>query len=655
MSAKQHETPDADQLYARLLADMTDVIDSHNKVATNIAQSAVATLSSFIDPESKDAVEKIALKLTQRLTDLTFKMTTARDDLKSRVRDALDEIDRKRAILIQDAKTSGGSTDDVRRAAYDARTTVFSKSVALLTDMVQGYQRESISAQQDSAKAFTELVSHVGSSAPAELLERLDALDTKVANLPKLLRAVEDRYEDPDADWDTRIRPSQAAGVKKASNQLVPVSSHVPDVGATDDDVENMPLAVSQAARKPSKVVQDYDDPYDGLIDRDMDRRKIRALETIADAWRKFDKDGSVSKTLDYAMLGALLTSLLGGLLPDIMTRFPAMKLAADVLKYFREGKLLSSIKDLIDARWTKLADWSTDMNSRTLKVLDWFHDLAAPVLTALKDSPIIKKALGLADTLSDLKTSAMSKLPQAVSSVVGKLASGVEAVRGSSIVKSVGNAVSTARTMASGAAGLVGKFAGATGSTLMRAAQGMANSPIGTFVMKNLGRLGNLAMVLDVITGTLEEATGKKVDSVSVLDAVLNPMKLGRFLGNKGNQLFEKKMGQSVGSWVYDVLNGDEEVAKVAPMYGKPKSSVVPSTSPAASTSPVRQDPPTSMGRAPVQQTQQTPAPSPRSAQFSGDRKTMSNSPGLSPSSIPNFMSVDPNTGAMLFGALHR
>lgn len=666
MTSDKRRLPDADQLYAKLLADMTDLIETHSSTAAGIAEAAITTLSTFIDPDSKDEVTLIVSKLTQRLNSLTEKMTLSRDALRADVAKALSEIDLRQDALLAAAESHGEDATLALDAADASRTSVFEKSVRELAHMVDTFRAESIAAQQGAAQAFAAIADRADSTSTADILARLYGLETAINGLPKLLRNTQDGYED-DEDLPDAPRSSTRTTGKKPSRALVPLTpSALPAVQPPSIDLDlspsrdlvpvsaNLPVPV-QTQRKPSHVIDDLGDPYANMLDQDMDRRKVRALEVIADAWRKFDKDGSIGNTLDYAALGALLTALLGGLLPDLLTRFPALKLASDILKYFREGRLLSSIKEFLGTKWAKLAEWGHAIHSRTLKALDKLHDLVSPMIKAFKESPLLRKALGLADTTADAaRPGIVAKAVGTIGKVTGKISAGVEAVKGTTAFKMASNVITASSNVVKRTVSATGAVASRVGGSLVRGMQAVAGSPVGNFLEKNLNRLGNLAMVMDVLTGVLEEATGKKVDDVGLLDAVLNPMKIGRFLGNKGNALFEKKMGQSVGSWLYDVLNADATVQQMTPAYTRPPSAIqAPShtlgASSSGSTKPVKEN----VVPAPHKDTAVAPVGLPSLVQPGA--RSISSAPSLSPSSIPNFMGVDPNTGAMLFGALAR
>lgn len=764
MSEKRPQKVNTDQVYADLLKDMVDLIEKHTDATSGIAETAITTLSSFIDPDSRDAVERIAHKLTTKLTNLTTRMVESRDDIVRRTEAALQDIRYKRDALVEIAKIEGSSTAEIQQQADNAQSAVLAGAVYQLTGALRGFSSESARTQQYSVEALTEMFDRV--QAPQykqklvqDVMDRLESLDESASVLPKLLRLTSQKVESQENDrqivrstdlvpaviqpWSqehdsdvieaapqeqkeerkeypvaVQQPPSLLPAVVEPQRSLVPatpsrmlrVIEQDPNVVEVEPRViEAKPPQLMLAAPKPSDdEIEDIepvkkpailappptddipapkiDRPltrvetppkyspadladmykpsvYDEMEDRDMELRKVKALEGISNAWRRFDKDGSIGAMLDYAVLGGLLTGLLGGLLPDILTRFPALKLASDVLNFFRKGKVLESIKELLSTKWNKFVDLAKTLNTRALDAIDWFKTRAMPLLNLIMESPVFKGVKSAVDKLSDLKTNVVTSAMNAVSPLTSKFKAGMQAVQSSPIVTGVTGALkagaNTVSSLASGASNAVssavstvGKVAGKAGSSIVKAAQGLAASPVGSFLMKNLNRLGNLAMVLDVLTGTLEEATGKKVDDIELLDAVLNPMKLGRFLGNKANMLFEQKMGTSVGSWVYDQLNNDPAVAEVAAIHsGKPTAlTKTPNPGQSGASTPVKETP---VEQAPQPAPAPTPMPAP--APIVVNKSVSSSAPPLSPSSIPNFTSVDPATGALLFGALTR
>lgn len=706
MSEKRPQKVNTDQVYADLLKDMVDLIEKHTSATSGIADTAITTLSSFIDPESRDAVERIAHKLTTKLTSVTTRMVEARDEIVRRTEAALQDIRYKRDTLIEAAKIEGSPTEDIHKAADNSQSSVLAGAIYQLTGALRGFSAESARTQQYSVEALTETFGRIQapghkSTLEQDVMAKLDALDESTSVLPKLLRLTSQKSERPERavvsstdlvpavvskwppdatvlDDGTAVLPSSLSksneGVGRARPSSLPAlygkehrSSDVSDARIIALATKDVPWEGTRIEPPPSYPLTNLADmykpsPYEEMEDRDMELRKVKALEGISNAWRRFDKDGSVGAALDYAVLGGLLTGLLGGLLPDILTRFPALKLASDVLNFFRQGKVLESIKELLSTKWGKFVDLAKTLNTRTLDAIDWFKTRALPSLDLIRESPVFKGVKSAVDKLSDMKTNVVTSALNAVSPITSKFKAGLHAVQSSPIVTGVSGALkagaNTVSSLASGASNAVssavstvGKVAGKAGSSIVKAAQGLAASPVGSFLMKNLNRLGNLAMVLDVLTGTLEEATGKKVDDIKLLDAVLNPMKLGRFLGNKANQLFEQKMGTSVGSWVYDQLNNDPAVAEVAAIHsGKPTAlTKTPTPGQSGASTPVKETP---VKQAPQPAPAPTPMPAPAPVVVN---KSVSSAPSLSPSAIPNFTSVDPATGALLFGALTR
>lgn len=650
--AEDRKEPDAAAIYASLLRDLTDLITDHAETARGIAEAATTTLSSFIDPESKDKVEQIADKLTQRLNKLTQTMLATRNAIEARVKAAYTTKTEPGNSAVRQGTSS--ETPAPQSVAVTVDNPALTSAISELTSALAQYTRESAGAQQQAAASFADLaltVQREGVPSITDVVDKLDAaLDALKAN---------------DSTLPTASRPS---AVVANTNPHEPSSVVQPQPQPVDES----PAPFSRSY-KPSRAGEDLgDSTYDDIKHRDLETKRLGALQAIANAWRKVDTDGSIGNLLDYAALGAMLTGLLGGLLPNVMTRFPALGIAGDVLKYIREGKLLTAIESVLSKRWGQLVELADATRVRALAVAEWFKVRAMPILEYISESPLVKGVTGAADKLRSMGARAVTGVSEALSPVTSFVSRGVNAVRASPFVADVVSGARTAygavASTASSVVGRAGELGGAAlsrvgsavshvGGSLWRGAQALAGTAVGSFIQRNLSRLGKFAMVLDVLLGVMEEATGKKVDEVDVIDAILNPMKMGRFLGNKGNQLFERTMGQSVGSWLYDMLGDDPVVAQLTPAYATAQRS--PQSAPQTPYSPTAVQP---GGTTPVQE--QVPARStvkeapPRAQTTSAGAPyapAVSAPPSLSPGSIPNYTGIDPATGALLFGALAR
>jgi hypothetical protein len=399
--------------------------------------------------------------------------------------------------------------------------------------------------------------------------------------------------------------------------------------------------------------------------------REIRALESIATLARNLARrvrpsDGSGSGSImDWfrnpwmagllGVAGSLVTGLAAKLakgawngIKSIYNTIKAAIKESDAYKYL-EGKM-EELKKLTGEKWDTMKKffgekWAS-VEEFTAKVGDFF-----------------KSKFGWEGSAAQKVVGNVTKAVRGGATAVRGAVSGVSASRiGTAALNLAGRAGEAITTGARAVGGAVGDGLSAVGkgaewvaskgvNTLRSAASTLASNPRVASLMKIANKAGWVATAIGTVMGIYEEAEGKTVDSLSVMDAILNPMDAGRFLGNKFNKKFEEMMGTSFGSWIYDQVNGDPG-SKIDYISAQALSSS--GTSPRA------------MGRGgPMQNTrnarmstpseQQAPSPGPNGVSQPGPTAaprtgTQSQIPALNVSGIPMF--ADPSSALMMYNA---
>lgn len=350
---------------------------------------------------------------------------------------------------------------------------------------------------------------------------------------------------------------------------------------------------------------------YSSISEAADNERTMRALERIADGVNKKQDTGlgigdlvmlagaaatTLAALLDKLGLKGMVDTILG--LPGKIANL-SKEMAAKAVGW------LKSVGEFVDKGWKNATAWFKEaVVDKVVKLYDWVKGwigdkldgakaVAQKVTTAVKDAAggvvdkamdmakgakdaVVSKAGGALETAKGVASSVGSAVSSGVSSAGSAISSGAQAAwsKGVSIAESAGSlAKSTATAVGEGVsktasavgsavstgAAMAGKAVKSTASSIVNVAKTMANSPVGQFIGKNLNRLGNIGAAFQVISGVADEAAGRHVDDTSILDALLNPMDAGRFLGNKFNKTFESRMGQPLGSWLYDQFNPED------------------------------------------------------------------------------------------------
>lgn len=420
---------------------------------------------------------------------------------------------------------------------------------------------------------------------------------------------------------------------------------------------------------------KEKDNSYDRIAERALAQRQTKALEDLASG--KFKKKSGLSFGWgDLALLATTLAGAIGSYLgnlniPNVLsgltTGLAALRAgSATMLAKFVTGLSETSkyLKDLVTGKLGDLKDWmKTDGLKRLDEALDilkeWKEGLLGKAQKAVSSltatgKGLVNSGVAKAGAMVSRGASAVSgtmgtvmeaakPAAEAVSNYAGKAAMGAASVGKSAVA------------LAGKAGGVVADYASRGMASLSSAAKSIASTPAGQFMGRNLNRLGNLGAVVGTVTGIAEEATGTRVNSLSVMDAVLNPMNAGRYLGNKFNKTFESRMGQSFGSWVYDKLNDDPAVTELRGL----RTAVSPESQ---RSDPMRgfrrPTPETRMVRESVPdekpaQTSTTAQPASTGPRFMPKANTVSAVPNLSVSSIPDSAGFDVGLQAMNVYAL--
>lgn len=348
---------------------------------------------------------------------------------------------------------------------------------------------------------------------------------------------------------------------------------------------------------------------YDRIKEDTYTRRAVGALERLANRPKGSKEDGSSLFSLPSLtkLLGGLAAAGLGAWLKDMWVPLKAFAFATtDISKLttmFKEGGFLQKAGGIAKNIGTYLVE-TLEADKLWLKITEKFKpgllemegrlmSKLAPVTEVLgKLTAGIGEALHLPQ-LSSLGSSLIAKAGAAVDVVKGLSAStvavlseaGGEFRKGAGVVGDV---------VAYGGR-VVGKVASDVGSKVYEAGQYVASiagdklkgaaATAGVFLSKWANRLGNAGMVIQSALGVYEEATGHHVDlkgadwKTLVKEAVFDQSTFGRRIGGSFNKWFEETHnGQSLGSMLYDYLEGDEAAAKVAAMpIGKRQGTATP------------------------------------------------------------------------------
>lgn len=456
----------------------------------------------------------------------------------------------------------------------------------------------------------------------------------------------------------TRIKDAIAARLPVGS---VPVSD-LPT--GTNPQAEFYKSFLPSARVAPQRTTPAGNTPqsnsYVSAQNRDMEMREIHALESMAAAIKGLK--GRSKGLMDFlaspfglGLLGAAgswlaraMKALAGGMLDKGVKLLKWLKESITESKVYgwikdklvSLGETAADIKAFFSKKWESVTEALTGIKGFITKKFGWIFnsekatDLARRARTAVTGA--VNTAKSLVSPIGDAAApvSEVASKPSMVSRVLAAggdlMKSGADTVR--SVAGTVGSAASkvggavydTAATMGKGAASL----ASAGWSKISDYASTLAKSARGSKILSFANKLGNAAMAVSVASGVYEEATGKPVDALTMWDAVLDPMKSGRYLGAKFNKLFEKRMGQSFGSWVYDKVNPQERAIMASIVSSTPAMSA-----PGGPSTPVQQAQRMSMVPEAV------PAAPSRSGMASPNslvRKTSGPTPGQAASNTP-------------------
>lgn len=634
---------DVDRHYADLLKDLADAVEQHSAVANSIASSALATLADVLDPKSKQEADVLVRKLTSRMVRLQQDTEATRTRIQAKLHDALETIRVERAATVASLKSQGQPTKAVRDTFFAQVQEAQVKAEVELRDALATFMRESVRSQEQAVSALSQLTAGTSSADVVSSFDRLEKwlptmlreqLETQTHKLSSLLKG----------SSVTPVRNDSGSKPEPADAADATVDKPAPKLSAR---TENSAWAAFMRSYGKSR------DTYKSIKDRSERSTVVRALASLADWARTARKNAADFGWLDAAAIGAAIAAAMSGLLPDVLSRFPALKMltaALDAIRDFKPAQFVKELRPWLETQWAAIRKDLTIANEfLKAKIVGPLEAKIVPILEAVKESPLIKGVSSILDNVKEATVGRVASGFNQVKNLVGTAASeGASALRGlpgsRAVVWAGENIVNP---LAKGAAWAGGKVAGLganiasgvasmAGTSLLRAAQKLVGNPVSEFILKNLGRLGNLAMVLDVVTGVYEEATGKKADPLTMLDYIFNPMKVGRRLGSKFNDLFERVTGTSFGSFIYDHIGNDPNAAAVEAMLsGKPATTPV-----RASVAPARPSvaPPVTAGVS-------TPT------QTGGAAGT---TPSLTPSSIPDFAGIDPATNALMVGAVH-
>lgn len=398
--------------------------------------------------------------------------------------------------------------------------------------------------------------------------------------------------------------PAMANAVAKALGAAKPSAPEIPDSAALGDMAENTPnTAISKrpesaveratnAAKKPAKAVvspvksgDDYDlddykdrlrSTYQSLKELNVRNRIVTALETLAKRTKR------AAKMTMWSVLGGLGGAALGSLMGGLWAPLKALMTALS------PARIVAGIRTVLGAVESKVIELAKAGQTKVVELFEWAKGKGMGVLE--KGKSILERIAHKLGIGTEAKTAAqagtgLGTVPKggtgtAPTTVVGKAMNWVK-----------GNFVKAGQAVASGAKWVGGhamnagnrtmqalsrlgtsawRYTKAAGSMMLDSIARLGNTPVGKFVSKWGNRLGNLGMIFSTIAGIYEEAEGKRVNDLDVWDVIFNPMKGGRYLGARFNEMFERTAGTSLGSWIYDMVNDDAGFAQASSEWAK-------------------------------------------------------------------------------------
>lgn len=639
MFGKKQSSPKmtSEQRYQDLLRDLTRVLSTSEQQEIDLQQAASSLMGHLPTGEGQEKARKTLKGLEERISKI---QADRREKVSELIRKSSDDL----KLLIEERKaqlkaTSSREDKLLVIAGYQAKYSALEASSSqLIRSTIEKYTSESIDLRKEALKELKTTKTEVLSKQLEEVNAAITMQKEKRRVFYEEQRKKRAKNEKPELTEEQRleqevhrlsgslitrylVRPlmestrqglakrwqgvKDKTGYSAVSRFLKNERERKENLARAKFDLNNLRTMNTLTGKADALKKAMSEDPtegnqgtYEQIEARDTQQREVRALEKLAATVSRQEQSGSSDWMAIALAAAAFIASKLKDLFPTELLgklRFTLGKWKSWAgLKFEEYGAKLKNVAEgvlqLAKRAGTYVADVAGDMGK-------WFSE-----------TKVGKFAKSAAE--------GAGKVGSWISEAAGKGAGAVS--RGASWLAAKG------RTVAETA-----------GPTLMGWAKGIANNKLVQTMGKWAGRLGNIAMAVDVFSGIYEEANGKKVESTTLWDAILNPMEGGRFLGAKFNEKFTQIMGQDPGSWLYDLLNDDPAYQDLrASTGGKllgPGAGGSTSVRPAAAAA----------GAPEVNLPAQNASPANR-PKIPTKQAASVNNP-LSPSSIPSSMYLDP------------
>ena len=624
-----------------------------------------------------------SLKGSKGFVEASRRMETAQKNLEATQRQrlaAVAKIVKESMAALQamqlNAAVSGAGTGDLSSVALNAvdyvgrKNRAESSALKAIGDTIARYTDQAISIQREVLLELGRIKDNM-----MEALAVQAGISAAGSSGESILQRLRQTRPVPGAEIVGHIQAGTNSILRALSGQRVTSTGSFLKTPAVLKAIQGYASTVaSAAANKVRSAGNTIMSTYQDITDRALRIRELRALEALNKGTRR-NSEGSFPW---MSLLGAAAAAL-GAYLADLWKKISGF------FSEFHPGLLLDkvmkgfmAVKEWLGTKWTSMVEAFGDMKKwvgekwvgiveRMGQFKEWAAAKLEPIAKVLDGvaEATKSKIAGAWETVKGIGSGVAAKVESAASTAMEYGSKGVSIVKnaGSTIAEYGGKAWNYARSAGStvaeygGKAWGVAKSMGGQALTQLqnignkglewgsRATSMMGNvldkvrgSWLGQIVGKWANKLGNIGVALSTIVGIYEEANGIPPPEQNILEAILDPMTFGRNVGHKFNTLFEKYMGTSVGSWLYDLLNDDpafngiqQELQAQGVRRDASGRLIPPNTTPVrASGAPATQ--PTSIVKVP-----QSLMPNTRAKSIS------SVTPSLSPDAIPDYAGVDP------------
>lgn len=630
--------------YQELLKEMktfsTKAESQESELKRTAEQMRMGLGMSGIDPAVKATLEYRVERMDAQIISLQERRAQSVNRLISKASNAFE------AMMSQKADQDLNRTEVILQATKQHAE--FSKVLRSIQRYISKQVQTSLDLYRKMAEELNDLRSHITDQITKAINDAIVetqnarngvkyAIDTLTGS------SFADAANDETAPVGTTLKSMVSHG-KKAANQ---------DTFSSPREKANDSLNPSEYEDFGPKVKTPKKSSYERIKDEALTERLIRALEVLS-IHKKYSMQQGAGVLLGGFMAAGLASAIWAPLKAFASFITDPKKWLQRIRNFF--GKAQDKILEWYEAASGKLKSWWDDaartltewketagtkigefVDSLKTKVSEWGDDAKGFLRKVGEKLGIVSpEAKGAATVAGDAGLA--SRATSAVSNVASKVLEGAKTVGGyvssgaRTVVNTAGNLGSSAMKAISALGARGAEFAKSAGGHVMNAIQKLGTSPFGQFLGKWVNRIGNLGMAFSTITGIMEEVEGKKVDEVKVWEAIFDPMKAGRWLGNKFNKKFEELTGTSVGSWLYDLLNSDPNYQ--AAVKERMSSGIQITSIGATNVIPMSPTP---------AQPVRIPSRNLRSSTVSSAPGAVSTSPSIVPSAIPDYMGNDP------------